>query len=95
MTDEESGDLNGVDAPVFESAVTIAEAPRLTKATWRQSGRRKLYRRINNWGGVTVAPAAFLEAAKRTQFKPGRPAIASAAPPKTTDCHARASPCTE
>jgi hypothetical protein len=68
VTDEESG-----DAPVFEPPVTIAGAPRLTKATWRQSGRRKLYRRINNWGGVTVASPAFLEAAKRTQFKPGRP----------------------
>ena len=43
-----------------------------TRATWRASKRRKMQKRIQPWGGRKTAPAAFLEAAKRTQIKPGR-----------------------
>ncbi len=35
--------------------------------------KRRLRKRANSWGGRKTAPPAFLEAAKRTQFKPGRP----------------------
>jgi hypothetical protein len=66
---------NGVvDTPVFEPAATNVDAPYLTKATWRPSRtRRKLIKRVQNWGGRTVAPPAFLEAAKRTWFAKGYP----------------------
>ena len=44
-----------------------------TRATWRASKKRKMRKRTRSWGGRKTAPAAFLEAAKQTQFKPGRP----------------------
>jgi hypothetical protein len=44
-----------------------------TRATWRASKRHRLLKRIHGYAGKTTAPPAFLEAAKRTQFKPGRP----------------------
>lgn len=44
-----------------------------TRATWRASKKRRLRKRIKPWGGRKTAPPAFLEAAKLTQFKPGRP----------------------
>jgi hypothetical protein len=42
-----------------------------TRATWRPSKRRKMQKRIKPWGGCKTAPAAFLEAGKRTQIQPG------------------------
>ena len=50
------------------------DAPDLTRSTWRPSKtRRKLIKRKQNWGGRTIAPPAFLEAAKRTWFTKGFP----------------------
>ena len=45
----------------------------LNRATWRQGKRRKRILRTKPWCGRLEAPAAFLEAAKRTQWTPGRP----------------------
>jgi len=44
-----------------------------TKATWRAGKKSRLRKRVNSYAGCKTAPAAFLEAAKQTQFKPGRP----------------------
>jgi hypothetical protein len=49
------------------------DAPDLNRATWRASKKRRLIKRKQNWGGRTVAPPAFLEAAKRTWFTKGYP----------------------
>ena len=44
-----------------------------TRETWRASKtRRVMQKRVKLWGGRKTAPPAFLEAAKRTYFKPGR-----------------------
>jgi hypothetical protein len=43
-----------------------------TRATWRSSKTRTMQERTKPWGGCKVAPAAFLEAAKRTRIQPGR-----------------------
>ena len=43
-----------------------------TRETWRAGKRSPMRKRVKPWGGRKTAPAAFLEAAKRTQFKPGR-----------------------
>ena len=72
MVDEVESSV--VDTPGLEPAATNVDAPYLTKATWRPSRtRRKLIKRVQNWGGRTVAPPAFLEAAKRTWFAKGYP----------------------
>ena len=70
MDENESG---VVDAPTFDLVTTVVDAPYFTKATWRPSKQRRLVKRLHAFGGATVAPPAFLEAAKRTQFKKGRP----------------------
>jgi hypothetical protein len=44
-----------------------------TRATWRSGKKRRLRKRTKPYGGCKTAPAAFLEAAKQTQFRPGRP----------------------
>ena len=44
-----------------------------TRETWRPGKKRRMYKRTKLWGGQKVAPPAFLEAAKHTQFRPGRP----------------------
>jgi hypothetical protein len=62
-----------VDTPASDLAASVVDAPHLTKTTWRASKHHRLVKRTHGYAGRTVAPAAFLEAAKRTQFKPGRP----------------------
>jgi hypothetical protein len=62
-----------VDTSVLEPAATNVDAPRLTMATWRQGKKRRMIKRVNHFGGQTVAPPAFLEAAKRTWFTKGFP----------------------
>jgi hypothetical protein len=59
-----------------------------TRATWRPGKKRRLRKRKNAYAGSTVAPPAFLEAAKQTQFKPGRPGcrICSAVKRDGTPC---------
>jgi rhodanese-related sulfurtransferase len=44
-----------------------------TRADWRPGKRHTRQLRTKPWGGAKVANAAFLEASKRMQFKPGRP----------------------
>ena len=43
-----------------------------TRETWRASKKRRMQKRTKPWGGRKTAPPAFLEAAKRTHFEPGR-----------------------
>ena len=70
----DESESDGVDTPAYDFVALTVDAPHLTKTTWRASRqRRRIVKRVQNWGGVTVAPAAFLEAAKRTQFQKGRP----------------------
>ena len=45
----------------------------LNRATWRQGKRRARIKRVKPLCGRLEAPAAFLEAAKRTQWTRGRP----------------------
>ena len=71
MADEFESDV--IDAPAFELAITSADAPRLTLATWRQGKGRRMIRRVNRFGGQTVAPPAFLAMREKVCFKPGRP----------------------
>jgi hypothetical protein len=70
---ESESESGAVDASTLELATTSTDAPQLTKATWRQGKDRRLVKRVNNWGGRTEAPPAFLAAGKRFAFKPGRP----------------------
>ena len=51
----------------------MANGDFFTRATWRAGKKRRLMKRTKPWGGQITAPVAFLEAAKRTRFKPGRP----------------------
>ena len=44
-----------------------------TRETWRAGKKSRLRKRRKLYGGRKTAPAAFLEAAKKTQFKTGRP----------------------
>jgi hypothetical protein len=44
-----------------------------TRATWRAGKKSRLRKRVHPYAGCKTAPAAFLESAKQTQFKPGRP----------------------
>jgi hypothetical protein len=44
-----------------------------TRETWRRGKKSRLRKRRKLYGGSKTAPAAFLEAAKKTQFRPGRP----------------------
>ena len=44
-----------------------------TREKWRPGKKRRLRKRRNLYGGRKTPPAQFLEAAKKTQFKPGRP----------------------
>ena len=44
-----------------------------TRETWRAGKKSRLRKRVNPYAGCKTAPAAFLEAAKKTQFRPGRP----------------------
>ena len=44
-----------------------------TRETWRRGKKNRLRKRTKPFTGRKTAPAAFLEAAKQTQFKPGRP----------------------
>jgi hypothetical protein len=44
-----------------------------TRADWRPGKRHTRQLRTKPYGGAKVANAAFLEASKRMQFKPGRP----------------------
>jgi hypothetical protein len=69
--DESESDV--IDAPALERATTSADAPRLTLATWRQGKGRRMIRRVNHFGGQTVAPPAFLAMREKVCFKPGRP----------------------
>src|SRR4029077_14090633 len=43
-----------------------------TRETWRPSKKGRMRKRTKMWGGRKTAPPALLEAAKRTQFQPGR-----------------------
>lgn len=43
-----------------------------TRETWRAGKRSPMRKRVKPYGGQKVAPKAFLEAAKRTYFQPGR-----------------------
>ena len=70
MDESESG---GVETPASDLVALGIDAPHLTKTTWRGSKHHRLVKRVHNFGGQTVAPPAFLEAAKRTQFQKGRP----------------------
>jgi hypothetical protein len=69
----DESESDGVDTPAYDLVAPVVDAPHLTKTTWRASKHHRLVKRVHNFGGVTVAPAAFLEAAKRTQFQKGRP----------------------
>ena len=69
----DESESDGVDTPASDFVAPVIDAPHLTKTTWRVSKHHRLVKRVHNFGGVTVAPAAFLEAAKRTQFRKGRP----------------------
>ena len=40
-----------------------------TRETWRRGKKSRLRKRRNPYGGRKTAPAAFLEAAKKTQFR--------------------------
>ena len=44
-----------------------------TRETWRAGKKTRLRKRVHPYAGCMTAPAAFLEAAKKTQFRPGRP----------------------
>jgi hypothetical protein len=44
-----------------------------TRETWRRGKKSRLRKRRKLYGGRKTAPAAFLEAAKKTQFRAGRP----------------------
>jgi hypothetical protein len=44
-----------------------------TRADWRPGKRHTRQLRTKPYGGAKVANAAFLEASRRNQFKPGRP----------------------
>jgi hypothetical protein len=44
-----------------------------TRETWRAGKKSRLRKRRKPYGGRKTAPVAFLEAAKQTQFRPGRP----------------------
>jgi hypothetical protein len=44
-----------------------------TRETWRRGKKSRLRKRRKLYGGRKTAPASFLEAAKKTQFRPGRP----------------------
>jgi hypothetical protein len=58
------------------------------RATWRPGKKFRLRKRVNPFGGCKVAPVAFLEAAKKVRFKPGRPGyrICSATKRDGTPC---------
>ena len=51
----------------------MANGDQFTRLTWRAGKKRRMHKRTKPWGGCKTAPEAFLQAAKRTQFKPGRP----------------------
>jgi hypothetical protein len=59
-----------------------------TRETWRAGKKSRLRKRMNPYAGRKTAPAAFLEAAKQTQFRPGRPGcrICSATKRDGTPC---------
>jgi hypothetical protein len=42
-----------------------------TRETWRAGKKSRLRKRRKPYGGRKIAPAAFLEAAKKTQFRAG------------------------
>ena len=44
-----------------------------TRETWRAGKKNRLRKRTKPYAGCKTAPAAFLEAAKKSQFRPGRP----------------------
>jgi hypothetical protein len=44
-----------------------------TRETWRAGKKSRLRKRVHAYAGCKTAPAAFLEAAKQTQFSAGRP----------------------
>jgi hypothetical protein len=54
-----------------EGLVTDGEF--FTRETWRRGKKSRLRKRRKLYGGRKTAPTAFLEAAKKTQFRPGRP----------------------
>ena len=56
-----------------------------TRADWRPSKKRKMQKRLKPWGGRKTAPPAFLEAAKRTYFQPGKRTQATS--PNHRICH--------
>jgi hypothetical protein len=51
----------------------MADGEFFTRATWRPGKKFRIRKRVNRYGGCKTAPLAFLEAAKRVRFKPGRP----------------------
>ena len=44
-----------------------------TRETWRAGEKSRLRKRVHHYAGRKSALAAFLEAAKKTQFRAGRP----------------------
>jgi hypothetical protein len=62
---------SGDALPMKEGFVTDGAC--LTRETWHRGKKNRLRKRRHAYGGKTTAPAAFLEAAKKTQFRPGRP----------------------
>ena len=69
----DESESDGVDTPASDLVVLTIDVPHLTKTTWRASKHHRLIKRVHNFGGVTVAPPAFIEAAKGTRFQKGRP----------------------
>ena len=63
--------------PIFErhalSAKRVPMSEFFTRETWRSGKKNRLRKRRKLYGGRKTAHAAFLEAAKKTQFRPGRP----------------------
>jgi hypothetical protein len=51
----------------------MADGEFFTRATWRPGKKFRMRKRVNRYGGCKTAAPAFLEAAKRVGFKPGRP----------------------
>jgi hypothetical protein len=51
----------------------VTDGEFFTRATWRLGKKFRMRKRVNRYAGCKTAPPAFLEAAKRVGFKPGRP----------------------
>ncbi len=62
--------------PLCRTALFIKEGlvtEFFTRETWRRGKKSRLRKRTKPFAGRKTAPAAFLKAAKQTQFRPGRP----------------------